>query len=89
MPFVREQIFANAVALYPHLVNEVADKQSSSGRWLDPREVFQVLLTYEKQEWNAVLVHGVPRIKGTLMIAKADYDDHGAHDELLRATGEA
>ena len=82
---------ANAVALYPHLVKEVADKRGAASGPVDAREVFQVLLirNQTKLRWVAVLAYGVPRIKSTLATGIAELETFHAIASLLRGTSDA
>ncbi|GIZ48461.1 hypothetical protein CKM354_001152000 [Cercospora kikuchii] len=86
--FAREQILANAVALYPHLVREVANARHVSSGQVEPREVFQILATHGSSGWSAVLIYGVPRIKGVLAKGDTVWDLPSALDRLLKATGD-
>ncbi|KAI5364192.1 hypothetical protein Slin15195_G098500 [Septoria linicola] len=88
MPFARDQIFANAVALYPHLIKDAAKAQRISSTQVDPKEVFQILTIHENSSWTAVLVHGVPRVEATLARGSPVWSMAESINRLLKATGE-
>ena len=62
---------ANAVALYPDLVKDHPD-YSSTGQ-VDSKKVFQVLIIREQSAWIGLLVHGVPRVRHTLVRTKPSH----------------
>ena len=59
----------------------------SSGQ-VESREVFQILVTHGPGGWSAVLIYGVPGIKGVLAKGGTVWDLPSALDRLLRATGD-
>lgn len=86
--FAANRSAANAVALYPHLVREEAKARDLSSSQIDPKEVFQVLVVYEKSGWRAILVYGVPQIRETLVKGKVKVHHYQALERLFYATAE-
>ncbi|KAM3414031.1 hypothetical protein BST61_g10693 [Cercospora zeina] len=87
-PWVRDQIFANAVALYPHLVTDEARALHSNSGQLDPKAVFQILTSFQRGGWQAILVYGVPTIEGVLIRGKSKGTVMEALNRLLYAISE-
>ena len=77
---ITDHLSANAAALYPNLVKDHPD-YSSTGK-VDPKDVFQVLVIKESSGWIALLVHGVPRVRDTLVRTRSS--QHGAEKVLTR-----
>ncbi|CAK1366945.1 uncharacterized protein RHO25_011668 [Cercospora beticola] len=86
--YIREQIFANAVALFPDLVREHA-RQTGNNGYVDPKEVFQILVLWSQGGWFALLAYGVPRVRHTLVEAKPKYNGEKALERLSWTISEA
>ncbi|KAM3414032.1 hypothetical protein BST61_g10694 [Cercospora zeina] len=85
---IREQIFANAVALFSELVREHA-RQTRNNGYVEPTEVFQILVISSHDGWFALLAYGVPRVRQTLVESKIKYSSEKALERLSRTISEA
>ncbi|GIZ48462.1 hypothetical protein CKM354_001152100 [Cercospora kikuchii] len=86
--YIREQIFANAVALFPDLVSEHA-RQTGTHGYVDPKEVSQILVIWSQGGWFALLGYGVPRVRHTLVEGKPKYNAEKALERLSWTISEA